>query len=187
VSSKSGDTDNILCANGVICLGEGNWCIINASGASAADSFVYGIHLRPDGPESAVIKVNETHQQKLIKSDITQQVYDAEREKAAKKKDVFILYTSADSEIKLSSMSAIVDKSCWNAYFGPFAGRTFFYKVECPSANSASYVELTGTDGIGEQFARRIIDKRPYDNLEDCYQKTKIPRRTLEVLSFNSG
>ncbi|CAI2193459.1 4055_t:CDS:1, partial [Funneliformis geosporum] len=168
----------------------GKYCVINAPGAPAGDSFVYGINLRDlNESPTAIIKVNEVHQCKLLKkSTINQQDFEKEQLKAAGKQDIFILFTCGESRVNLSNTSAIIDKSNWENYFGPFAGRAFTYaNTEPPNANTASMTQLTGISGIGKKYAEKILETRKrklFDNLDDCHKRTKTPRKVLGNLRF---
>jgi len=48
------------------------------------------------------------------------------------------------------------------------------------SVNTASSAELETLSGIGEARAQTIISNRPYQNLHDLQQKTKIPLSILQ-------
>jgi hypothetical protein len=58
---------------------------------------------------------------------LTQDKYDAEREKSARPDDIFMLYTKTkmSDDFVLPDRSGLVDASCWDSYFGPFAGRAY--------------------------------------------------------------
>jgi hypothetical protein len=76
--------------------------------------------------------VREVGQRKFIRKRLTQAMYDEEREKSAGRDDIFLLYTTTkiSDGLKLPDRSGVVDESCWNSYFGPFAGRA--YSVAAP-------------------------------------------------------
>ncbi|GBC05314.1 hypothetical protein RclHR1_06170018 [Rhizophagus clarus] len=188
-STKFDKLSKIQCDKGLIdpC---GKYCIINAPGAPAGDSFVYGISLRDLNESStAIIKANEVHQCKLLKkSTINQKDFEKEQLKATGKHDIFILFTCGESQVNLSNYSAVVDKGNWENYFGPFAGRAFTYaNTEPPNANTASVTQLSGITGIGKKYAGKILEIRKrklFDDLDDCYRRTKISRKVLENLRF---
>ncbi|CAG8578879.1 10620_t:CDS:2 [Ambispora gerdemannii] len=161
----------------------GKYCIINASNAAAGDCFIPGMHLRRKSKDYCS---TEVHQCKLLKnSSVNQITYEEERQKTANKEDIFILYTSGKSEVDLPKLSAIVDRDCWDAYFGPFAGRTFHYAKMMPlNANKATFTQLTGVKGIGTVRANELIRNRPFENLDDCVRKTNIPRNIVESFSI---
>jgi hypothetical protein len=54
-------------------------------------------------------------------------MYDKERDKAAGSDDIFMLYTKTEvsGDLALPDSSGLVDNSCWDFYFGPFAGRAY--------------------------------------------------------------
>jgi len=101
--------------------------ILNAPGAPAGDIF-FSIKTRsPNGKGSQDKIVREVGQCKLIKAPLTQDLYDAERKKSAKPDDIFMLYTRTEisGDFALPDRSGLVDKSCWDSYFGLFAGRAY--------------------------------------------------------------
>ena len=104
--------------------------ILNASGAAAGD-FFFNIKTSarrfPNGKSSQGNIVREVGQCKLIKTKLTQKKYDAERKKCAGPDDIFMLYTNTkiSGDLALPDRSGLVDASCWDSYFGPFAGRAY--------------------------------------------------------------
>jgi hypothetical protein len=108
--------------------------ILNGQSASAGDFFL-SIHtparqFPPSHPFHCEI-VREVGQCKFInvKEKLKQETYNEERNKSAGPADFFILYTTAETpdDIVLPDRSGLVDRSSWNSYFGPFAGRAFRY------------------------------------------------------------
>jgi hypothetical protein len=95
--------------------------ILNGPSATAGD-FFFGIEI-----PSLRKTVREVGQCKLLQSKLTQATYDAEREKSAGSDDIFMLYTQTEisNDCALSDRSGLVDASCWDSYFGPFAGRAY--------------------------------------------------------------
>jgi hypothetical protein len=71
--------------------------------------------------------VREVGRCKFVKEKLDEKTYNEERNKSAGPADFFILYTTAETpdDIALPDRSGLVDKSSWNSYFGPFAGRAF--------------------------------------------------------------
>ncbi|RGB30967.1 hypothetical protein C1646_276735 [Rhizophagus diaphanus] len=179
VTCKKGDAQINLDLEGA------SACIINGSSAPAGDSFCpiyFG-----NSPQFHI----ESHQCKCLKSTtVNQKTFDEEREKACDKDDVFILYTCECSNVtSLPSLSAIVDRDCWKSYFGPFAGRAFLLVQNKPfNVNNAKPSELTSVTGIGPICAKLLIQERqksPFDNLEDCFNRTRISRSYLINFQFN--
>ena len=179
IPTQSSQWRNVQCENNIIEINKYyKYCIINAPNAPAGD-FVCGICTNKDKMDEYV---SEVHQCKLLKKGlVNQKIYMEEHKKAAAGDDVFILYTCGESRVDLPKLSAIVDKDCWNAYFGIFAGRTFMYaRMDPPNLNTATTTQLTGIKGIGNEYARTILGKRPFKDLDDCESRTKIPRTLLE-------
>jgi hypothetical protein len=84
--------------------------------------------------------------------------YSLERNKAASPHDFFILFTTNErrSDIALPGNSGIVDAENWSEYFGPFAGRAFFYCANgLPNINEASFTTLQLVDGVGVGSSKR--------------------------------
>ncbi|GES91209.1 crinkler (CRN) family protein, putative [Rhizophagus clarus] len=130
----------------------------------------------------------ESHQCKCLKSTIvSQKTFDQEREKASDKDDIFILYTRGRSDVKnLPSLSAIVDCDCWKSYFGPFVGRAFLLVGSDKfNINNCTRSELTSIFGIGVKRAELLESLRPYNDLEDCFNKTRISRKFLINFRFD--
>jgi len=106
--------------------------ILNGQSASAGDFFLSvqtpTRQFTPSCPFRCEI-VREVGQSKFVKEKLNQKTYNEERNKSAGPADFFILYTTAETpdNIALPDRSGLVDKSSWNSYFGPFAGRAFRY------------------------------------------------------------
>jgi len=105
--------------------------ILNAASAPAGDFFnsiETSAQRSPKRKGSQGNIVREVGQCKLIqKGKLTQDMYDAEREKSAGPDDIFMLYTKTkiSDDFALPDRSGLVDASCWDSYFGPFAGRAY--------------------------------------------------------------
>ena len=63
----------------------------------------------------------------MVRKKLTQAKYNTERNKSAGPDDIFILYTQTEilNNYALPDRSGLVDASCWDSYFGPFAGRAY--------------------------------------------------------------
>jgi hypothetical protein len=104
--------------------------ILNAPGAPAGDFFFSiktSAQWSPNGKDSQGNIVREVGQCKLTDEKLTQDKYDAERGKSAGPDDIFVLYTGTkiSGDFTLPDRSGLVDASCWDSYFGPFAGRAY--------------------------------------------------------------
>ncbi|CAI2187981.1 9216_t:CDS:2, partial [Funneliformis geosporum] len=145
-SSKYTKTRKIICEDSVVNVREGKYCIINGGSAPHGDSFLSLDQSRKNNP-------NEVHQAKKWKtSRINRKLYYDEREKSAGDRDFFILFTTGESDnFDLPENSGIVDKSNWNNYFGPFAGRAYNYAiVGALDINTATTTELMTVYDLGE-------------------------------------
>jgi hypothetical protein len=104
--------------------------ILNAPVAAAGDFFFSiktSAERSPNGKDSQGNIVREVGQCKLVQNKLTQDKYDTEREKSAGPDDIFMLYTKTEisDDFALPDRSGLVDASCWDSYFGPFAGRAY--------------------------------------------------------------
>lgn len=127
--SKVYRNDSLIdCEKETIDFKEAKHIIINAAGAESGDSFC------PIKRVGIELLKTETHQCKLVKKAITQEIFNNEYEKATSPGDTFILYTLAPSEnLKLRPMSAIISKDNWEEYFGSFARRCYNYAMKRPT------------------------------------------------------
>ena len=104
--------------------------ILDGKSAPAGDFFL-GIEIStqraPSGKGSLYKTVREVGQCKLVQKPLSQKTYDAERIKSVGPDDIFILYTQSkiSNGCALPDRSGLVDKSCWDSYFGPFSGRAY--------------------------------------------------------------
>ncbi|KAI9979831.1 hypothetical protein PInf_027791 [Phytophthora infestans] len=132
---------------------------------------------------------HEVHQCKCVEGNLSLDVFEQERLKAAGPDDLFILYCTSlvTTDLCLLPNSAFVDATCWEAYYGPFAARAFFIKsVPLPCINTSSEVQLEFVEGVGPAYRARIAKKRPFTSLEDAFVKTKIPVKVLRRFKFNT-
>lgn len=166
-------------SNGSINMRQYKHIAINATNAPGGNVFL-SLDTQP--------AANEIHQYKRYadNSHIDQELYDDEREKAASERDFFIFFTTKKtSNITLPTNSGIVDRYNWESYFGPFAGRAFIYGLDgTPHINKADFTTLQLVDGVGPVCAEKILNKRPFSNIEDAEQKTNIKRRILEQFKY---
>ena len=127
--------------------------VLNAPSVPSADGFC--------GLKDANGKIlRELHQNKHIKSDVSAQLFERERQ-AAGDTDFFILFTTHTPNISsgdLTLRTGLVSKENFDAYFGPFAARAFRnYKVDI---NFATRSQLEAISRIGETIADRILKER---------------------------
>ncbi|CAI2182814.1 14937_t:CDS:2 [Funneliformis geosporum] len=108
------------------------------------------------------------------------------RNEATSEEDFFILFTTQKAEnINLSPYSGIVDGTCWEAYYGPFAGRAFIYNIDGPlDINTATRSTLQLVDGIGPALADCIMRKRPFQDILDAHKRTSVPEVCLKKFKF---
>jgi len=181
--SKSGGPDEILHEKGRTLVSECKDFILNAAGAPAGDGWC-GFRSTVKGSTLH----REVHQYKFVVDDaLTEELLESERNKAAAIDDVFLMFTTHDSfNGKIPRNSGIVCKSNFLDYYGIFAGRVFYMlNTLLPDPNTASRFQLETVEGIGPAFASRIIDNRPYQSLEQCHNKTKIPLTILQKLNWH--
>ncbi|KAG0271060.1 hypothetical protein BGZ95_001193, partial [Linnemannia exigua] len=165
-SPSHGPFSTVRCEHEVLSVRNGKHCIINAPSAPYGDSFT--------GLDARRFRT-EVHQCKLT-TDRREIDYLAERRKAASDKDFFMLFTTADRlDIELPSLSGIVDKSNWELYFGPFAGRAFvFATTGALDINLAPRKDLKRMRGVDDRKADLIIQERArrrFDSYEDATQR----------------
>ncbi|KAF9357373.1 hypothetical protein BGX26_003808 [Mortierella sp. AD094] len=117
----------------------------------------------------------EVHQCKLV--DKGSMDYLVERKKAASGSDFFILFTSKELNVQLPSNSGVVDRTNWDSYFGPFAGRAHIYaSTDALDINYATRTDLMRMEGVCEKTADAIISERSmriFDSREDAKQRLK--------------
>jgi len=173
--------------------------VINAATASAGDCFGC-IEISTKGKKELV---HEVYQSKRIHDKITKSDYLHERKKAATKNDIFILFTTEESDIKSSELSekkkdgsdatfaGIVTKSAFDEYFGLFAGRAFRTTLRV-NVNVATIKQLMEIPSIGESKAAAIIterEKKPFADREDYEQRTglknTLKRKFSDFLTFD--
>lgn len=72
---------------------------------------------------------------------------------------------------------------------GPVPGRTENVSDELPDSdpgkvnvNTASQIELESLKGIGKAYSARIIENRPYKDMNELVEKSKVPEKTLRNL-----
>ncbi|CAG8693137.1 4128_t:CDS:2, partial [Funneliformis caledonium] len=155
---------NVECYNSTVDVRKFKHCIINAPASPYGDSF---LSLDQPGTESP----NEIHQFKLRKKAVSQKEYHEEREKSASENDFFILFTTANCNIKIPKRSGIVDKKAFTNYFGPFAGRAYRSAMANPSIYNK--VKNIHTVSLGQICVMNQISK------ERVYAKTKIAMKNF--------
>lgn len=74
--------------------------------------------------------IHEVQQYKLVHDVVTPTLFEAERDKSiAPSRDFFLVFTATtSSKIQSDALplrSGIIDKTCFDSYYGPFAGRAF--------------------------------------------------------------
>ncbi len=184
-TSSSGGVDIIKHEYGEVKLTDCSTMVINGASAPAGDAFLC---MSVNSPGSPTTVIREVQQYKLIRAAVTQQIFDAELAKSVNEgMDLFLLFTGVmDSTVSnLPHMSGIVDSGCFRSYFGPFAGRAFFnLGQDRPNINSAPRSHLEAVKGIGHKSADSILSQRPFNDIKDCWQKTKIQKAVLANFRF---
>ncbi|KAF9372310.1 hypothetical protein CPB97_001349 [Podila verticillata] len=170
----------VRCENVNVNVRKGEHCIVNAPSAPYGDSFI-GLDTNPF--------CTEVHQCKLIADDARID-YQEERRKAASDNDFFMLFTSKDRlDVELPLQSGIVDRSNWEHYFGPFAGRAFvFATTGALDINVAQRRDLERMRGVGVTKAELIIQersKRKFDSIKDANKRLRgVGEAVLQEFTF---
>ena len=178
--TASGNEGDIVCEHGTYKVSNAKSIFLNGTGAPAGDAF---LGLKGD----SVLK-REVHQYKLLNKKVRSKNISQERKKAAGNEDLFLLFLVKDSDVSsvdLPCPCGIVDGRAFKQYYGPLAGRAFYAAAGIkPGINQAGRFQLESVVGVGRVLADRIMNKRPFQNLEDAEKKTKIPRHTLTCFRF---
>ena len=178
-------SDSVQCEHGIVIPSNGSNIILNAPGASAADSFC----CRNVSIGGSIL---ELHQYKLQKAILNQDDFEAERVKAVPTTTsttnpaLFLLITSSSirEPMVLPPNCGLVDRSCYEDFFGPYAARAFIHNKVY--ANIASFQSLVLVPRIGEVRATAIQDHRPFTGATDCHNRAGIPLDVAESLCFES-
>jgi hypothetical protein len=174
-------SNEVQCNFGNIVPANGSDVILNAPGAPGGDSFC----CRKTSNGDIFL---ETHQYKLKKAVLSQADYDAEKLKAVSTNSthsLFLLITSSDSKVSnLPSNCGLVDKSRFDDYFGPYAGRALRLYQDV-FVNVASFRSLQSVPRIGRVRAKSIVEHRPFSDAEDCHARTGIPLSVAMSLRFD--
>jgi hypothetical protein len=131
--------------------------------------------------------VHEVHQYKHISAVVSQDMLDGEHRKAVGPVDFFLFCTTGESGdgLKLPARTALVDRTRFRAYYGPWGARAFYLgKASAPDVNTASRTELESVLGIGPTRAQLLLESRPFRDMEDCFARTNIPRVVLSRLAL---
>ncbi|KAK1942797.1 hypothetical protein P3T76_005434 [Phytophthora citrophthora] len=116
---------------------------------------------------------HEVHQCKVVEGKVSLQTLKEEKAKVVGPDDIFVFYCTGEVEDKLSWFEnyVVVDRTCWEKYYGPFAARAWFASTVHPSKLS-----------VGPEW---IEKKRPISSFEDDKEETKITTETLKKLKLN--
>jgi hypothetical protein len=165
-------------------LADDDLLVVNGPSAPASDAFL-ALELNNNN------FVKESIQCKNIRKPTTTSMIKEEIEKSKSTADFFTYMTTGpeqDGGVKLDARCAFVNDSRFKDYFGPYAGRAFFMcRKEPPNINSAPRSHLVSVNGISDEKAEIILEKRKdrdFQDLEDCMARTSIPRRVLERFKF---
>jgi len=188
-TKSSAKEDIIECRDGTYKVSDGKHFFVGIGNSPSADGWC---QLTNEPP------IRETHQYKLVHGKkITRESFNLERQKAADEDDFFMMFSIFENnegfpEKQLSvqdlpPLSGLVTKHNFKDYYGPFAGRVFFLTTSSSifSINTARRDQLEMVPGIGSASANLILQKRPFDNFDDCVEKTGLPRKVLEHFFFD--
>jgi len=167
--------------SGQVTISDCNTLILCAAGNPSGDAFC-GVRL-VNSPKPVV---HEVQQDKCFHTHVSNVKYREEWAKSATPdRDFFILFTTNTSSVILPPRCAIVDQSCFRAYYGPFAARAFFAALPPPKPHindPLSKYNLESLYHIGPKRAEKILSKRPFRDLDDALTRTQIPRSILTAV-----
>jgi hypothetical protein len=131
---------------------------------------------------------HKVHRCKRTEEKVSLDVFEQERAEAAGPDDLFLLYCTSEVTADPPPKSAVVDATCWQAYYGPFAARAAFVKAApLPCINTSSQARLEFVQGVGPSYRAQIAQKRPFTSLEDALEKTEIPAKVLRRFNFHAA
>jgi len=108
--------------------------------------------------------VSECIQDKKWKKALSPQEFKVEVEKSVCAVDFFLLCVTSNIKIDKESIPprcAIVDRSCAQNYYGPFAARAFYIMdTALPNVNTSSRTALEAVCGVGSATAAKILECR---------------------------
>jgi hypothetical protein len=152
--------------------------VVSAANNPGGDSFC---RIKTDQEERVTFVMSN----KCVAGKRTLEDFCKEREKACDANDFFIEYTTSETSIAegdLEPRCGLVDKGCFEQYFGPFASRVWRLAATVP-INTATRAQLMTVDGIGEVLADEILDVRragPFANIGDA--RKRLPGVRVKVL-----
>uniref|UniRef100_K3WPP2 Uncharacterized protein n=1 Tax=Globisporangium ultimum (strain ATCC 200006 / CBS 805.95 / DAOM BR144) TaxID=431595 RepID=K3WPP2_GLOUD len=121
-------------------------------------------------------RASSTHQYKCTdEEDLSLQALDEEKSNAAGPEDLFLLYSTGDVACDVSSLRnvVVIDRSCWQAYYGPFAARAFFIQTNRATCLNTSPVELLSlVQGVNSAHSEILVGKRPFSSYTDAHERT---------------
>lgn len=75
----------------------------------------------------------------------------------------------------MPSRSGLISKENFKQYFGQFAGRAFLNNATI-FINSATRTQLESIEGISYKKAEKILQNRPFSDIEDLKKKVELPK-----------
>ena len=141
-----------------------DYVVVNAAGAAGPDV------IQPLSSGRAKKLFCAGQMKNFAVQQLTEKLFNDEHAKANAKDHFFIAITTGNAAKDLKSgcglpdSTAIVDKSNYREYFGPFAFRMFDTHIDL---NTSSSVTLRLIEGVGHKIANTIVKCRPYKAPED--------------------
>jgi hypothetical protein len=190
--AASGSVTTVKHEHDTVNLNDAAHMVRNGVSAPGGNAFL-GLVVSTPSPLTPYTLIHEVQQYKLVRTAVTQKMFDAEYEKSVKAgTDLFLLFTAV-KERNVSTpkaRSGLVDATCFRDYYGPFAGRAFV-ALHLDDAklniNTAPRLHLEAVNSVGPVMAERIMQKRkeaPFTGPDDARTRTKLSSEVLGMFTF---